>query len=105
MADVPYREEDAQIHLTADEAIVLFDLLWRWTKERDKEEPGSGCFESSAECAVLHGLLCDLESHLVAPFRNDYGAILEGARRRLEHRWDYTTLQGKHLREGLTPDH
>ncbi|MCY1324521.1 hypothetical protein D9M69_99700 [compost metagenome] len=56
--------------------------------------PGAECFESTAECAVLHGLLADLEKQLVAPFRADYADVVKEARLRLEASWDYADLRG-----------
>ena len=84
----------AQIHLSSDEAIVLFELLSRWTDDKGAATPGRGCFESRAECAVLHGILAHLEKQLVAPFREDYPETVDGARARLAQGWDGATLRG-----------
>ncbi|KAA6487780.1 hypothetical protein G6K93_23630 [Agrobacterium rhizogenes] len=88
--------DDAEIHLSADEAIVLFELLSRWcgSKAIHTPTPDSKCFESTAECAVLHGVLASLEKQLVAPFKEDYHQIVKEARRRLVDLWDYPTLKG-----------
>ncbi|WP_066593824.1 hypothetical protein [Sphingomonas pruni] len=86
---------EATLRLTPDEAIVLFDLLTRWSAETGAgDTPASSCFESTAEGAVLNGLLCDLEKQLVAPFTADYARIVEAARGRLASQWDYPTLRG-----------
>lgn len=88
-------EDEAVVRFTPDEAIVLFDLLTRWSDETGAgETPASACFESTAEGAVLNGLLCDLEKQLVAPFKADYAQILGAARNRLVSNWDYPTLRG-----------
>lgn len=86
--------DDAEIHLSPNEAIVLFELLSRWCDPKTTHTPSSMCFESTAECAVLHGLLADLEKQLVAPFKDDYTQIVEDARSRLVDLWDYPTLKG-----------
>ncbi|MGN7803433.1 hypothetical protein ACTJKE_11955 [Ensifer sp. 22521] len=86
--------DSAEIRLSPDEALVLFDLLSRWCEENDAPTPGAECFESTAECAVLHGLLADLEKQLVAPFRADYADVVNEARLRLEASWDYADLRG-----------
>ena len=90
----PFPPEDAAIHLSADEALVLFDVLSRWCEDGEASTPGSDCFESTAECAVLHGLLADLERQLVTPMRSDYREYLHAARLRLAPAWDYPTLRG-----------
>jgi hypothetical protein len=83
----------AQIELSPDEAIVLFDLLSRWCENNDAPTPDASCFESTAEGAVLHRLLADLESQLVAPFNTDYNTALDEARNQLKESWDYPTLE------------
>ena len=86
--------DNATIHLTPNEAIVLFELLYRWCDRATTHTPDRSCFESSAEGAVLHGVLAGLEKQLVASFRSDYDQILRAARSQLEHRWDSPTLNG-----------
>ncbi|WP_104663133.1 hypothetical protein [Ensifer adhaerens] len=88
------RPDSAEIRLSPDEALVLFDLLSRWCEENDAPTPAAECFESTAECAVLHGLLADLEKQLVAPFRAGYADAVKGARLRLAASWDYADLRG-----------
>lgn len=85
--------EQIAVHLNSDEAIVLFELLARWINDIQHPTPSRACFSEASECAVLHGLLSDLERQLVAPFRSDYRQILEHARRQLADRWDGSDLR------------
>jgi hypothetical protein len=88
-------DDGATVRFTPDQAIVLFELLSRWSDDKgEAETPSPGCFENSAEGAVLNGLLCALEKQLVAPFREDWGHILSEARARLASCWNYPTLRG-----------
>jgi hypothetical protein len=82
------------VHLDPDEAVVLFELLWRWCEAGVERAPDPACFESPAECAALIALKADLERQLAAPFRADYRAVLAAARGRLAPRWDRPTLGG-----------
>ena len=86
--------DGTQITLTPEEALVLFDLLSRWCAEGGAPSPHASCFESTAEGAVLHGLLAYLESQLVAPFKTDYRDLVNEARNHLKESWDYPTLRG-----------
>lgn len=86
--------DEAQIHLSPNEAIVLFELLSRWTEDGQAATPDSDCFESSAECAVLQTVLGCLEKQLVAPLRSDYAQTIEQARLRLADDWNGSTLRG-----------
>jgi hypothetical protein len=88
------KTDTAKIKLSADEALVLFELLSRWSDSSDAPTPDATCFESTAEGAVLNMVLCDLEKQLVAPFRQEYEELLNAARSRLEINWDYPTLKG-----------
>jgi len=81
------------ITLDADRAIVLGELISRWEHDADKPYPWDDCFESPAEVRVLLGLLGDLESQLTAPFRSDYGEIVERARARLADGYEDMTLR------------
>lgn len=91
--NAPETDDAAAIRLDANEALVLFALLSRWS-EAGSHSPDRLCFESTAECAVLHGLLTELEKQLVAPFTPEYRKILADARNALAERWDYPTLNG-----------
>lgn len=86
--------DDVEIGLDAREALVLFELLSRWCDPKTDATPAAPCFESTAECVVLHKLLGRLEKRLVAPFKPDYAEALAEARSRLQHDWDYPTLNG-----------
>ncbi|NTA40094.1 hypothetical protein G6M20_23910 [Agrobacterium salinitolerans] len=86
--------EGARIHLSPDEAVILFELLARWCGDSGASTPEASCFESTAESAVLHNILAGLESQLVAPFQEDYVKLLNEARRRFEGFWHYPTLRG-----------
>ena len=62
------------LHLTKEEAIVLFEMLSRFS-ENDKLE-----IEDQSEQRVLWNLCASLESKLVEPFDENYVSILENAR-------------------------
>jgi hypothetical protein len=91
MTGAPDPEDVAVIRLDGDEAVVLFELLSRWSDAKGRATPSSECFESTAECAVLNSVLTDLERQLVAPFKSSYDDELREARTRLASRWDYFT--------------
>jgi hypothetical protein len=93
MSQSEEREDKADLCLSPDEAIVLFELLSRWIRDKPSATPGGECFESSAECVVLHGILCDLEKQLVAPFKSDYGRLLGDARKRIAKNYTWSTLR------------
>ena len=83
------KDDDAvDIRLDVKEALVLFELLSRWSDPNATHTPGSEYFESPAECAILNGLLVELEKQLLAPFRPEYRQILAEARNVLAERWD-----------------
>ena len=86
-------EQPVTITLDGDRAIVLSDLLSRWEQPSDRPFPAEGCFESPAEIRVLIDLLRDLEAELVAPFRSDYGELVEQARARLAKGFEDMTLR------------
>lgn len=95
MTNTPSPHEDnADIHLGSNEAIVLFELLARWSDQKTVHSPDSLCFESTAECAALLELLAMLEKQLTAPFKRDYDSILKHARGQLAPRWNHPTLNG-----------
>ncbi|MBP0580604.1 hypothetical protein J8I29_14865 [Labrys sp. LIt4] len=95
MTDGSQTPDIVEIGLDASEAVVLFELLSRWCDPKTQATPSSGCFQSTAECAVLLGLLGSLEKQLAAPFKPDYGEIVAQARRDLEPLWDHATLNGR----------
>lgn len=63
--------------LTHDEALVLHDLLQRYSAA------GALTLEDQAEQRALWNLACLLERELVEPLSPDYAAALSAARRRL----------------------
>jgi hypothetical protein len=65
------------ITLTADEAVVLFELLQRYS-DTDKLT-----IEDQAEERALWNLCCVLENDLVVPFGVSYPEALQAARNRL----------------------
>lgn len=83
-------EDNAEIRLDSNEAIVLLALLSRWCDQKTVHSPSSMCFE----CAALLDLLAKLERQLVAPFKRDYDEILKHARSHLAERWNCRTLNG-----------
>ena len=97
MSSSPDLDDGTTIRLTPDEAVVLFDLLSRWSDERGKgETPSHACFQSTAEGAVLNNLLADLERQLAVAFETDYDRTVEEARSRLAHQWDYPPLRAEY---------
>lgn len=70
--------EPLALTLTADEALVLFDVLHRW------EDQGTvGPVEDEAEAVALWNLSASLESILVEPFKANYTELVASARARL----------------------
>lgn len=65
------------ISLTADEALVLFELLHRW----EDEEPALPLEQGEQE--ALWSLSAALEKILAEPFRPGYSELVEQARMRL----------------------
>lgn len=94
MTESPEMQDTVEIGLDANEAVVLFELLSRWCDPKTDATPAGTCFQSTAECAVLLGLLGHLEKQLAAPFKPDYREIVARARQRLEPLWDGATLNG-----------
>ena len=87
--------DGAIIKFSTDEAIVLFELLQRWTSEDGAgETPNAACFVSSGEGAALNDLLAQLESQISTPLENGYLASLACAHERLSDDWGYSTLRG-----------
>ena len=69
--------EPIRLELTADEALVLFEFLSRYS------ESDSLSVVDQAEQRALWNLQCLFERQLVEPFRPDYAALLAAARDRL----------------------
>jgi len=69
--------ENVQIEITKDEALVLFEFLWRFS------ETATLAIEDQAEERALWNLKCVLEEILVEPFYPDYLDIIKAARDRL----------------------
>jgi hypothetical protein len=65
---------EVAITLTKAEALVLFDLLSRFS------ETGRMDFEHNAENQVLLNVCCILESALTEPFSENYEELLQTAR-------------------------
>lgn len=70
-------DENASLNLNQDQALVLFEFLWRFS---DTDQLS---IEDQAEQRVLWDLCCDLERQLVAPLKPDYKNLLEEARARV----------------------
>ena len=68
---------EVHITLTADEALVLFELLSRYS------DSGQLNIIDQAEQKALWNLCCILEKKSVAPFNMEYGQALSEARARL----------------------
>jgi len=62
----------ANIELTKEEAIVLFEFLGRFNETEDSNK-----FEDQAEERVLWDIECILEKELSEPFRADYQEIVK----------------------------
>lgn len=69
--------ENVQIEITKDEALVLFEFLSRFSETATFE------IEDQAEERALWNLTCVLEKILVEPFHPDYLDIIKAARDRL----------------------
>lgn len=68
---------DVQISLSADEAIVLFEFLRRFSDSDDLT------IVDQAEQRVLWNLCCILERGALTPFTGDWPVLLQQARERL----------------------
>lgn len=69
--------ETIKIELNSDEALILFELLSRYS---DTDELA---IEDQAEQRVLWNLCCDLEKLLIEPFSNNYREMVVDARSRI----------------------
>ena len=70
-------DDRLNISLTRSEALVLFDLLARYS-ESDRPD-----IEDQAEQRVLWDICCSLESGLTEPVHPDYRSLLQKARKRV----------------------
>jgi len=70
-------EEEIQINLSKDEAVILFEFLLRFSA-KDKLE-----LVDQSETRVLWNIHCDLEKTLIEPFSEKYSEILEDARKKI----------------------
>jgi hypothetical protein len=71
-------ENEIEIKLTKDEALVLFEFLSRFNQDYH-----STIFEDKAEQKPLLTIEGQLEKILVEPFKPDYLDIIKNARNRL----------------------
>ncbi len=71
-------KEGIQINLSEDEALVLFELLSRFSDEEILK------IEDQSEDRVLWNILCELEKILDAPFSEKYAELLEKARKNIQ---------------------
>ena len=74
---------NSEIRLTTHEALVLFELLSRWTANAGSSRPSRDMFESVAEPIALSRLLGYLETQLSEPFSGKYADLLDRAREAL----------------------
>jgi hypothetical protein len=72
-------DQKVNIKLTKEEAIVLFEFLERFNKNKDLNK-----FEYQAEEKVIWNIICILEKELSEPFQANYQEIVEKARKMLE---------------------
>ncbi|MEH1102116.1 hypothetical protein [Micromonospora sp. CPCC 205561] len=73
-------EDEVVLRLTRDEALVLFEWLYRTDAATDDF---ADLVEDQAEQRVLWNLTCLLERELVEPFSPRYTELVERARARL----------------------
>jgi len=72
--------EQVTIELRNDEALVLFELLTRWSETSERVVH----LEHQVEQRVLWDILAGLERYLVEPFMADYADQLAQARRTVQ---------------------
>ena len=80
--DESHSDEDRRqitIELTADEALVLVELLSRWEETDDLSVP----LEHKAEQRVLWNILATLEQSLVEPFMPNYDELVAESRQKV----------------------
>jgi hypothetical protein len=68
------------IDISEDEALVLFDLLQAF----EASDETTIALRHVAERNALWALTAQLEKQLVAPFKEEYAALLSAARTRVE---------------------
>jgi hypothetical protein len=73
-------DEQVIIELRKDEALVLFELLTRWSETSQRVVH----LEHQAEARVLLDILATLERRLAEPFMTDYADQLAQARRMVQ---------------------
>ena len=86
-------KSDLAIHVTPDEALILFDLLGRWVEDGDstsilaatrtKDGYRELDLHHPGEFWALNNLYCVLETMLVEPFQANYLDLVKQARRSL----------------------
>jgi len=69
--------DNIKIELSADEALVLFEYLSRFS------DTGKTEFEDKSKKIALWNLTCLLEKVMVEPFKPNYGELVHAARVRL----------------------
>ena len=78
---MPHDGNTFSVSLDADEALVLFEFLSRWSNDKQPLR-----VNDLSEEVTLDALLAQLEKQLVDPFRSDYAELLEQARTALRRR-------------------
>ncbi len=68
-------EDEIKLSLDKDEALVLFEFLWRFSEVDILK------IEDLSEEKVLWNLCCDLEKKLVECFQKNYDEIVSNARK------------------------
>jgi len=79
--DKKLKDNQLNIELTKDEAIVLFEFLG-WFNEKEEDN----FFEDQSEKRVLWNIECILEKELSEPFKKDYNDILKLARENVRNK-------------------
>ena len=74
---------NALVELEQSEALILFDVLARWTNQKDFWSSADVEFVHSAERIAFNNLFCVLETKLVGPLKDDYDHLVEAAQNRL----------------------
>jgi len=70
-------KSDVSIHLSKDEALVLFELLSRF------QETDNLCLKNNAEFVALSRVSGQLDKALLEPFMANYTALLAAAQARV----------------------